>query len=213
MQLHANPVYQPAMPAPMTSAPAADAYSSLPGASKVAQALLALVIVWDFGLKRIAYGVVESTSSGYKELESGFRDLATVFKVGDIAFRLAAVIAFLVFIHRVFTGMRRELGTTKYSPGAAVGGWFIPFANLVLPALTVGEAWKRKGGSSGFIVYAWWAGYVVFMILSTWSFDRPHARPGEIASLLLSTESLVQLCTYGAWIYIVRELTRRCAAR
>jgi len=213
MQLHANPIYPPVMPAPIVSVPVADAYSGVPGASKVAQALLALVIVWDFGLKRIAYGIVEASSSGYKELESGFKDLVTIFKIGDIAFRFAAVIAFLVFIHRVFTGMRRELGTTKYSPGAAVGGWFIPFANFVLPALTVSEAWKRKGGSSSFVVHAWWAGYVIFMILSAWSFDRPNARPGEIATLLLSTESLVQLCTYGAWIYIVRELTRRCASR
>ena len=72
---------------------------------------------------------------------------------------LVAVIAFMVFIYRVFKGMRASGRQTNYSPGLAVGSWFIPLANLVMPALAVAEAYRLRTGKGAGIVALWWVGY------------------------------------------------------
>src|SRR5262245_32322284 len=61
--------------------------------------------------------------------------------------QLVAVILFFVWLHRVHVAVRQEQGTTKYTPGMAVGGWFIPFANFALPMLSMQDIWQRKMGS------------------------------------------------------------------
>ncbi|MSP62794.1 MAG: DUF4328 domain-containing protein [Myxococcales bacterium] len=46
----------------------------------------------------------------------------------------ASFIVFLVWLHRACAGARSELGAIMpYSPGWAVGWFFVPFANLVMP--------------------------------------------------------------------------------
>src|SRR5262249_54962573 len=67
----------------------------------------------------------------------------------------------------------RPLGAAnlRYSPGWAVGWWFIPFAWFVVPFLTVRELWKAsdpEGGSVGWqmakttpLLGIWWAGWLL----------------------------------------------------
>lgn len=68
------------------------------------------------------------------------------------ALSLAAVVVTLVFLHGAFTAMR---GRTSFSPGMAVGGWFIPIANLVLPALILRDGFRTANGRGGGIAFAW----------------------------------------------------------
>ncbi|MEM6993931.1 MAG: DUF4328 domain-containing protein, partial [Myxococcota bacterium] len=78
---------------------------------------------------------------------------------------LAAIIVTLVWLHGTFVALN---GRTKMSPGMAVGGWFIPVANLVLPALALRDAWRASVGGSGVIAFAWmfaWWSAVVFSVL------------------------------------------------
>lgn len=78
---------------------------------------------------------------------------------------LVAMITFLVWIHRVFVAIRQTGGTTRWSPGMAVGGWFIPLANAVLPWLTVRDALnalKRPTVLAG----AWWITWLLAMPLT-----------------------------------------------
>lgn len=65
---------------------------------------------------------------------------------------LLAVIATLVWLHRSFVALR---GRTRFSPGMAVGGWFIPVANLLLPALILRDAWRAARGTGGGLVWVW----------------------------------------------------------
>jgi hypothetical protein len=55
-------------------------------------------------------------------------------------------IVWLVWQHRSHTNLRavgrRNL---RFTPGWAVGWWFVPFANLVMPFQTVRELWKASG--------------------------------------------------------------------
>jgi uncharacterized protein DUF4328 len=50
----------------------------------------------------------------------------------------------------------------RFTPGWAVGWWFVPFANLVKPFQTMRELWKASGGeedwghSRTWLVIGWW---------------------------------------------------------
>lgn len=67
-------------------------------------------------------------------------------------FSLLGVVLVLVWLHAAFTAMR---GRTSFSPGMAVGGWFIPLANIVLPALILRDAWRTAVGRGGGIAFVW----------------------------------------------------------
>lgn len=83
------------------------------------------------------------------------------------ALGLVSVVLTLVWLHGAFTAMR---GRTHFSPGMAVGGWFIPLANLVLPALILRDAWRTAVGKGGGIAFlwmaAWWLTTVMTVLVS-----------------------------------------------
>jgi hypothetical protein len=89
---------------------------------------------------------------------------------------LAAGIVWLIWQHRSHANLRAlGAGGLKYSPGWAVGWWFVPFANIVLPFLTMRELWKASEPEAGSIDWIarrttpilglWWAGRLVTQIL------------------------------------------------
>jgi hypothetical protein len=89
---------------------------------------------------------------------------------------LASGIVWLIWQHRAQSNLR-ALGAAgvKYTPGWAVGWWFIPFANVVLPFLTVRELWRASDPESGStewlarrttpLLGLWWAGWLVMQVL------------------------------------------------
>jgi hypothetical protein len=64
-----------------------------------------------------------------------------------IAVYAATVVAFVMWIHRAYSNLT-ALGNPKegleYSPGWAIGGFFIPFVNLVVPYRVVREIWVKS---------------------------------------------------------------------
>src|SRR5918997_1098797 len=64
-----------------------------------------------------------------------------------LAVRIALVVAFLLWLHRASKNLA-ALGNPKsrieYTPGWAVGWFFIPFANLVMPYRAVREVWVKS---------------------------------------------------------------------
>jgi hypothetical protein len=78
---------------------------------------------------------------------------------------LVAMITFLVWIHRVFVAIRQTGGTTSWSPGWAVGGWFVPLANAVIPWLTVRDALKALGKPTA-LAGAWWLTWLLVIPLT-----------------------------------------------
>lgn len=85
---------------------------------------------------------------------------------------IIAVVFFLMWLNRAVKNLE-PLGIDeyKYSSGMAVGWWFIPFANLVLPFLVVRDLWKAsvpgftgtdwKDLSAGPMLGIWWAAWIV----------------------------------------------------
>jgi hypothetical protein len=85
---------------------------------------------------------------------------------------VGTAIFFLMWLHEAYVNLDK-LGAYKpeYTPGWAVGWFFIPFANLVMPYKVVDELWAKsdpmlkepveeswqKGGSSSLV--GWWWGF------------------------------------------------------
>ena len=93
----------------------------------------------------------------------------------------------------------------------AVGGWFIPFGNLVLPYLTVREAWDRKMGSDrSFIVPLWWATFLLTTLYRLVWQVAEIARMFDLLKVLgagFPLPMLIRITAYVSWLLIVRWLT------
>lgn len=63
----------------------------------------------------------------------------------EILLRLLTIIFFLIWLFKAYKNLPAlESRNLEFSPGWAVGWWFIPFANLVKPYQVVSELWKES---------------------------------------------------------------------
>ncbi len=62
---------------------------------------------------------------------------------------LATALPFLIWLHRV-SGNARALGIDDLptSPGLAVGYWFVPFLNLIMPPKVVADLWRASAAEA-----------------------------------------------------------------
>ncbi|MDP9258382.1 MAG: DUF4328 domain-containing protein [Actinomycetota bacterium] len=87
---------------------------------------------------------------------------------------IANVVVWLVWQHRAQANAQ-HLTTKKltFSPGWAVGWWFVPFANLVQPFRAVCELWQASGGaghseeSTWPALALWWIAWLGFELLGS----------------------------------------------
>jgi hypothetical protein len=80
---------------------------------------------------------------------------------------LLTAISWLIWQHRVQSNVWAipSMHRPPYSPGWAVGWWLIPFANFVVPYLTVRETSGRSAEAAGSqaprrLLAAWWASWI-----------------------------------------------------
>lgn len=84
---------------------------------------------------------------------------------------IAGILMFLIWIHRATSNARLFNGADLgYSPRLAVGGFFIPFANLVIPCSVMIEVFEKSflaagGKSPKWLVLAWWFSYLASNLL------------------------------------------------
>jgi len=76
----------------------------------------------------------------------------------------------LLWFHRCALVARRVSGPMRLGTGWAYGGWFLPFANLVLPGRVAVDTW-RAGDSPGqrgstLVPRAWWGAFLVLIVAS-----------------------------------------------
>ncbi len=102
--------------------------------------------------------------------------------LGTLLVYVALVVAFLVWLHRASKNVP-ALGNPKskveFTPGWAVGWFFIPLANLVMPYRAVREVWEKSDPavrsesdvmftppSSGGLLLAWWVCWIASNVVS-----------------------------------------------
>jgi Domain of unknown function (DUF4328) len=87
---------------------------------------------------------------------------------------LATVIVWSIWQHRA-QGNARALthDATEFTPGWAVGWWFVPIANLFKPFQTFRELWKASQGRDGWralptwpLIGWWWATWLAYNIIA-----------------------------------------------
>jgi uncharacterized protein DUF4328 len=113
------------------------------------------------------------TFAGYATINAGFFILWSV----SIGCWVCAVVAFAMWLRRAVANLpalgAREL---RFTPGWAVGWWFVPLANLVVPLLIMVELWRasdprvaatdgatRSRLSVGFAIPICWASWLVLL--------------------------------------------------
>lgn len=84
----------------------------------------------------------------------------------------AAVVLWLMWQHRAQSNLRLRRPDARYSPGWAVGWWFIPFANFVMPYRTMRELWQGSTSDGPLRepsprVSVWWVAFLASGALGT----------------------------------------------
>jgi hypothetical protein len=89
-------------------------------------------------------------------------DLPPQYRIGlfQNVIYITVFIGWLVWQHRDHRLLRHAVGPTRFTPGWAVGWWFVPFANLVRPYQVVREAASVGEGEPAVdsrLIISWWA--------------------------------------------------------
>jgi hypothetical protein len=117
--------------------------------------------------------LLSSSSASLDELIS-IAEMIDLVAVAQLVSLLVGGILFLAWFHRAY-GNLRALGVSepRYKRGWAIGAWFIPFANLVLPKQMANDLWRAgdpmmqpnepgwQGRAVAPLLHWWWAFYLI----------------------------------------------------
>jgi hypothetical protein len=139
---------------------------------------------------------------------------------------LTTAVIFLMWIHRAYRNLP-ALGACnlKYSPGWAVGGFFVPFLNLVRPFQVVREIWKDsdpnltddsswQSTSTSPLIGWWWAFFLISGLAGNVTL-RMALRGRETMSDLLAMSwtmlisDVLSMVTAIFAILVVRDIDKR----
>ena len=137
-----------------------------------------------------------------------------LLRVGYPALSLGIGICLLVWVYQVHA-LRR--GQASFSPGMAVGVWFIPVANMLLIPMTIRSAWKAAFGGGGvLLVLVWWLAWLMEIGLETvrnmMMMGQGMPFGGDLAEIMMMTMNygiFVEIGAYGLLWYIVRSVNER----
>ncbi|MER5777426.1 DUF4328 domain-containing protein [Streptomyces sp. NPDC002039] len=169
-----------AVPAPMPQA--AGVLRSPEGLATALTVLLsvgAAVDLFSSGVNLYVWRLMKDAISDPSSLSDHSIDLADLLNVAtgvaQATLRLATIVVFLIWFHRVrCNGQVFRPDGFSQSAGWAIGGWFVPIANLFFPYRTARETWKASiqlapDGSYRHVstapVTAWWTVFVATLFL------------------------------------------------
>lgn len=92
--------------------------------------------------------------------------LLTIGGLGQLVAFIATIVAFLMWFHRAAKNATVfEPDTLSFTPGAAVGAFFIPFVNLARPYQIARSIEAASGGTASPVLGAWWGAFIVSNII------------------------------------------------
>ena len=143
--------------------------------------------------------------------------------LASLAGFVGAAIAVPMWMHRCYRNLP-ALGATAlgWSPAWAVGAWFIPIANLVLPYMVAREVWAKASGSpvrSSSLLGLWWAAAVAAVLINLIGNFHGNFQAGNVetrialgtgaSALFNSLAALASVVAGVLLITIIRRITRR----
>ena len=143
--------------------------------------------------------------------------LFILFLIGllELVIYFTTVVCFLIWLYRASDNLRaiNPHGPIEYSPGWAVGSFFIPIANLFIPYRAVKEIWQKSGPPDEAFLFApsppstfptWWTFWILAAIVGNistrLSFDEgvPHG-----AATLMSIAASALFIVAAVFAYLV----------
>ena len=184
-------------------------YAPVEGRAAAAVALVALAS-FGFGLVLLAHAFdLAALAAGTGSAALVAEAIAALFAI--LAYGagvIGSAITVPMWMHRAFRNLPAlgEQGMS-WSPAWAAGGWFVPFANLVIPYLVMRELWSAFGDGRS-LPQQWWAAYIgagvvqlvgfVFTVFS-------HAA-GDLFSMIAD---LALIAAGFLLIVMIRRISRR----
>jgi hypothetical protein len=188
--------------------------------------LLGLTILCDaagLAVDAMQYRLVEDALRGIKpnQAEATLYDgLETGIGVLDVLLSIVTAVLFCVWTYRAYKNLRR-LGVRglRYSPGWAVGYFFVPIANLFKPCAVFLEMWKAsdpkapvddayawQDRSGGVLVGLWWTSWIISNLISNISLRASLATPNPGLDELkhqITAVALARICSIPAAILAI----------
>ena len=161
---------------------------------------------------------------GYVSLDesvelTGASGLYAIVGMADGVLTLVTTVFFAMWIYRAAANVvAANVAGFAYTPGWAVGWYFIPFANLFKPFSAMRQIWNASHGEQGErldyaegLLALWWGCWIVSNIASNISF-RMTFNPSSAESLLMGQQvglvaSAVSLVLYPAAYRLVDRIT------
>ena len=153
----------------------------------------------------------------------------TVIATLDGLALVAGMIAFLAWIHRVRANLPAlGIEDARWSPGWAVGWWFVPFMNVFRPFQVVKEIWQASGpearpdswrdASTPALLGWWWALFLLGSFASNIAFRKAMSGPETADEFIAS--SMAWIVSEVLWvigtipaIMVVKGIDRRQTER
>jgi hypothetical protein len=136
---------------------------------------------------------------------------------------IAAAVVFIRWMHAAYRNIYLVApGERRYSPGWAIGSWFVPIMNLFRPKQMVNDIWRAGGRDAadaqpGALLLGWWLLWVLSSFIVNFA-ARSYMRADtaeEIKTgtiLYLVSDAMSVVCAILA-IVIVRKGTDRLDAK
>ncbi len=155
----------------------------------------------------VRFDAGESSSAAFEA--SGVRAVSIMLLL--IVLFLASGIVWLVWQHRAHSNLR-ALGTTdlRYTPGWAVGWWFVPLANIVMPYLTMRELWKGSDPDAGAV--EWKTTRTTWVLPLWWGTWLATQIPAQIASVFAERPEVSNQIATSGWFIAFTALVMLAGA-
>lgn len=143
-----------------------------------------------------------------------------------VAYLFSGII-FLVWLFRIYKNLESlRTDPIEFSPGWAVGWWFIPLLNFVKPFQVVRDAWlesdpkvnleadlfsRIKGGGPNFLT-VWWAFWIFGLLLSNVSprlIDAANTDSFALSGYFYSLQGIVWTAGGILAINVIRDISNR----
>ena len=157
-------------------------------------------------LGRISRGTSVSTSTA--DLSD---TIVAITAVLQLVLLIATAILFLRWFKRAYENVEALGGERRFSPGWAVGSWFVPFLNLWRPKQITNDIWHA--GSAGresvpAVVNVWWTVWIISNFVDNIAF-RSSFGSSTTGALFAAISDAVDAIAAVLAIVVVRRLTER----
>lgn len=210
--------------------------TTLPGRNRARVAIFMFGLSTAVALLLVVLGVLHALEVGgaedalavlSEEEMSATTGLFLFTNLLQLLLTVAALVAFLIWVHRAFRNLQDAGIYTEFTPGWAVGWFFIPIANLFMAYRAIRELWHKSGGEveeAGLfnapqpapLLGIWWGAWIINTLLSN-AGGRIYDNADTTAQLsagawIITVSNALEIASSLLTIYIIHSIVQRQAA-